>query len=29
MRVYLTETEMSCICNKAKEADETEKKGVN
>ena len=24
--VYLTETEMSCICNKAKEADETEKR---
>lgn len=24
--VYLTETEMSCICNKAKEVDETEKR---
>ncbi|EOS33888.1 hypothetical protein C804_01897 [Lachnospiraceae bacterium A4] len=24
--VYLTETEMSCICNEAKEADETEKR---
>ncbi len=27
--VYLTETEMSCICNKAKEADETEKRELS